>query len=192
MPPINTSCPLTSLQIPPIFSQRWQHRPTSSDTCDAITANSPLVPASPSAVLVPLFTRPANMLTSPLLPGSRKPAPPSLLSAACHAHRAQHLVCRPTLGTICFAGHLTILGLIHTLRMFSVSLFCLRLVAPFFSPPLVSFVIGLRLSLLPSALRSLSCLDVVFSEYQNLLSHTPCRTLPFDFFLFSPTFPLSA
>ena len=43
--------------------------------------------------------------TSALLPSARhKLAPPSLLSAACHASRARHLVHRPSLATI----HLTV------------------------------------------------------------------------------------
>ena len=120
---------------------------------------------------------PQTLPTSPLLPDARhKLAPPSLLSAACHARRAQHLDHRSTLGDHMLRqtfGRFRAYS--HTLRMFSVSLFRLRL-APFFSFPLVSFAIKLR----PLPLLSTSCplwrLDItstaIFILNTGLVSHT--------------------
>ena len=72
---------------------------------------------------------PQTMPTSPLLPGAHhKSAPPWLLSAVCHARRAQHLTHRPSLVDTFSSGHLAVLGFIHSVLIcFHLSFFSLDL-----------------------------------------------------------------
>jgi hypothetical protein len=82
--------------------------------------------------------------------------------------------------------------------MFRFFFLYLRLVAPFFSFPLVSFAIGPRLSPLLSTSRPLSRLDItfihcVYSEYRTLFAYDAVRsvagrTVPFDSALPFPHF----
>jgi hypothetical protein len=125
---------------------------STSDTRDVIV---PAPPTHPSSRLTLCRPRPSSLSSlavfkSPfapnhaditLLPGARhKFAPPSFLSAACHARRTRHLVHRSSLASIHSAGHLAMYGFIHgPLRMFRLSFFILdplplSLASP--SPPL--------------------------------------------------------
>ena len=123
------------------------------------------------------------MPTSPLLPGARhKFAPPSFLSAACHARRAQHLVHRSLLASIHFAGHLAIYGFIHgSLRMFRLSFFILDSLPPSLASHLSSLpsAIDLCRSWRPRARcrASISHSVAAFILNAGLLSHTTPRDL---------------
>ena len=153
----------------------------SSDTRDAVATNSSSPSSSSSslssfaAFKSPLASNPADVTPAPwCAPQARATiAPVSRVSCtSCSTPRPSvH-----TRGSYASPDIWPFSGLFpHTLRMFSVSLFRLRL-APFFSFPLVSFAIKLRPLPLLSTSCPLSRLDItstaIFILNTGLVSHT--------------------